>query len=109
MSILEVVDSSFDAEVIQCKSVVLVDFGAVWCGPCSMIEPIINEIAQEYRDIIKVVKVDTDSNPTIATEYSIRSIPTVMIFKNGLRVDTVVGAVPKSTLINIIHKYISKK
>nr|YP_010170940.1 thioredoxin [Chondria tumulosa]QSD57081.1 thioredoxin [Chondria tumulosa] len=109
MSILQVVDSSFDSEVIKCNSIVLVDFGAKWCGPCRMIAPVINEIANEYENKIKVVKVNTDLNPTIATEYGIRSIPTIMIFKNGVRLDTVVGAVPKSTLINTLKKYIKTK
>ena len=74
-----------------------------------MIAPVINEIAGEYRDIIKVVKVNTDSNPTTATEYGIRSIPTIMIFKDGVRIDTVVGAVPKSTLLNVLNKYLRLK
>nr|YP_009395147.1 thioredoxin [Bryothamnion seaforthii]ARW63915.1 thioredoxin [Bryothamnion seaforthii] len=108
MSILQVADSSFDSEVIKCNTAVLVDFWAPWCGPCRMVAPVINEIADEYKNIIKVVKVNTDDNPMIATEYGIRSIPTIMIFKNGIRVDTVIGAVPKSTLTNILEKYIKK-
>lgn len=108
MSILQVLDSSFDLEVKKCLSIVLVDFSARWCGPCRMIAPIINEIANEYKDVIKVVKVNTDACPTIATEYGIRSIPTIMIFKDGHRVDTVVGAVPKSTLVNTLNKHLQK-
>nr|YP_009399689.1 thioredoxin [Digenea simplex]ARW69508.1 thioredoxin [Digenea simplex] len=106
MPILQVVDSSFEAEVIKSDRIVLVDFWAHWCGPCRMIAPVVNEIANEYQNVIKVVKVDTDSNPAIAAEYGIRSIPTIMIFKNGTRVDTVIGAVPKSTLINTLDKYL---
>lgn len=109
MSILQVLDSSFDSEVIKCDSIVLVDFGAKWCGPCRMIAPIVSEIADEYRDIVKVVKVNTDLSPTIATEYGIRSIPTIMIFKGGIRVDTIVGAVPKSTLVNTLSKHLKRK
>ena len=109
LSILKVVDSSFNSEVIECKSIVLVDFGATWCGPCRMIAPVINEIANEYKNVVKVVKVNTDSNPSVATEYGIRSIPTVMIFKSGVKVDTVVGAVPKSTLVNALNKYLKIK
>nr|YP_009391620.1 thioredoxin [Laurenciella marilzae]ARW59764.1 thioredoxin [Laurenciella marilzae] len=109
MSILQVVDSSFNSEVIECSSIVLVDFGATWCGPCRMIAPVINEIANEYQDIVKVVQVNTDSNPSVATEYGIRSIPTVMIFKSGVKVDTVVGAVPKSTLVHALNKYVKVK
>nr|YP_009398229.1 thioredoxin [Thaumatella adunca]ARW67415.1 thioredoxin [Thaumatella adunca] len=106
MSILQVLDATFDTEVIKSDKIVLVDFGAPWCGPCRMIAPVINEIAHEYKHIIKVVKVNTDSNPTVASEYCIRSIPTLMIFKNGIRVDTVIGAVPRSTLVNTLNKYI---
>nr|ARW68681.1 thioredoxin [Palisada sp.] len=109
MSILQVFDSSFNSEVIECNSVVLVDFGATWCGPCRMIAPVINEIANEYQNVVKVVKVNTDSNPSVATEYGIRSIPTVMIFKGGIRIDTVVGAVPKSTLVNALNKCLKVK
>lgn len=109
MSILQVLDSSFDSEVIRCDSIVLVDFGAKWCGPCRMIAPIVSEIADEYKDIVKVVKVNTDLSPTIATEYGIRSIPTIMIFKGGIRVDTIVGAVPKSTLVNTLSKHLKRK
>nr|YP_009398878.1 thioredoxin [Cliftonaea pectinata]ARW68120.1 thioredoxin [Cliftonaea pectinata] len=109
MSILKVLDASFEEEVIK-SSVnhpVLVDFWAPWCGPCRLIASVIDEIAHEYKNIVKVVKINTDQNPSVATEYGIRSIPTVMIFKNGIRVDTVVGAVPKSTLVSTLSKYIN--
>nr|YP_009654345.1 thioredoxin [Pleurostichidium falkenbergii]QCH39632.1 thioredoxin [Pleurostichidium falkenbergii] len=106
MPILQVVDSDFNSEVIESSRTVLVDFGAPWCGPCRMIAPVINEIAQEYDNILKVVKINTDANSSIATEYSIRSIPTLMIFKNGIKVDTIVGAVPRSTLLNKLNKHI---
>nr|YP_009394936.1 thioredoxin [Polysiphonia stricta]ARW63498.1 thioredoxin [Polysiphonia stricta] len=106
MPIIQVVDSNFDSEVVKSNKIVLVDFGAPWCGPCRMIAPVVSEIANEYEQTIKVVKVNTDCNPSIAAEYSIRSIPTLMIFKNGIKVDTVIGAVPKSTLENTLNKYL---
>ena len=106
MPIIQVVDSNFELEVVKADKIVLVDFGASWCGPCRMIAPVVSEIAHEYENVIKVVKVNTDSNPSVAAEYGIRSIPTLMIFKNGLKVDTVIGAVPKSTLLNTLNKYI---
>nr|YP_010337227.1 thioredoxin [Pseudoerythrocladia kornmannii]QUE28308.1 trxA [Pseudoerythrocladia kornmannii]UNJ16812.1 thioredoxin [Pseudoerythrocladia kornmannii] len=85
---------------------VLVDFWAPWCGP-RMVGPVVDEIANEYQKSIKVVKINTDENPSVVTEYSIRSIPTLMIFKDGKRVDTVIGAVPKSTLASTIDKYLN--
>lgn len=106
MSIIQVIDSNFEVEVINCSKIVLVDFGAPWCGPCRMVAPVVNEVAHEYESTVKVVKINTDSNPTVAAEYGIRSIPTLMLFKNGVRVDTVIGAVPLSTLINTLNKHL---
>lgn len=102
----QVQDDSFNKEVIQSNLPVLVDFWAPWCGPCRMIAPIIEEIANDFDGSVKVVKINTDKSPTIADKYGIRSIPTVMVFIKGEKVDTVIGAVPKSTLINKIKKYI---
>nr|YP_009332952.1 thioredoxin [Membranoptera tenuis]AKL79208.1 thioredoxin [Membranoptera tenuis] len=109
MSVFKVKDASFDEEVIQANCPVIVDFWAPWCGPCRMIAPVIDQIADDYKNIIKVVKINTDENPTTSTEYSIRSIPTVMIFINGQKVDTVIGAVPKSTLLNALNKHLNKQ
>eukprot|EP00890_Picochlorum_soloecismus_P001635 jgi/Picsp_1/2472/NSC_00705-R1_thioredoxin m len=100
-------DSSWEEVVLKSSVPVLVDFWAPWCGPCRMIAPIIDEIAQEYGDKLKAVKLNTDESPTVATEYGIRSIPTVMVFKNGQKMDAVIGAVPKSTLIQTIEKYMN--
>lgn len=106
MSIIQVIDSNFELEVIKCSKIVLVDFSAPWCGPCRMIAPVVNEVAHEYQKTVKVVKINTDSNPTVATEYGIRSIPTLMLFKNGVRIDTIIGAVPRSTLLHTLNKYL---
>ncbi|NES89087.1 MULTISPECIES: thioredoxin [Okeania] len=101
-----VTDSSFKQEVLESDVPVLVDFWAPWCGPCRMVAPVVEEIAEQYIGKIKVVKVNTDENPNVASQYGIRSIPTLMIFKGGQRVDMVVGAVPKTTLAQTVEKYL---
>lgn len=101
-----VTDSTFKQEVLDSDLPVLVDFWAPWCGPCRMVAPVVDEISQQYDGRVKVVKVNTDENPTVASQYGIRSIPTLMIFKGGQRVDMVVGAVPKATLSNTLEKYL---
>ncbi|ABB57860.1 thioredoxin [Synechococcus elongatus] len=101
-----VTDATFKQEVLESSIPVLVDFWAPWCGPCRMVAPVVDEIAQQYSDQVKVVKVNTDENPSVASQYGIRSIPTLMIFKDGQRVDTVVGAVPKTTLANTLDKHL---
>jgi thioredoxin 1 len=102
----QVTDSSFKQEVLESEVPVLVDFWAPWCGPCRMVAPVVDEIAEQYDGQVKVVKVNTDENPSVASQYGIRSIPTLMIFKGGQRVDMVVGAVPKTTLSNTLEKYL---
>lgn len=102
----QVTDSSFKQEVLDSEVPVLVDFWAPWCGPCRMVAPVVDEIAQQYDGQVKVVKLNTDENPNIASQYGIRSIPTLMIFKGGQKVDMVVGAVPKTTLSNTLEKYL---
>ncbi len=97
---LEVTDSNFDELVIQSDVPVIVDFWAVWCGPCRMVGPIVEEIGQEYDGKARVVKLDVDNNNDTAAKYGIRNIPTLLFFKNGEVVDKQVGAVPKNVLVN---------
>lgn len=105
-SATQVTDTTFKQEVIESETPVLVDFWAPWCGPCRMVAPVVDEIAEQFSGQVKVVKVNTDENPSVASQYGIRSIPTLMIFKGGQRVDMVVGAVPKTTLANTLEKYL---
>ncbi|MDZ7268068.1 MAG: thioredoxin [candidate division KSB1 bacterium] len=91
-------DSTFEKEVLQSNIPVLVDFWAEWCGPCKMIAPAINELAGEYAGRVKIAKLDVDSNQIITSQYGIRSIPTLLIFKNGRVVDQIVGALPKQRI-----------
>ncbi|KAK4751968.1 hypothetical protein SAY87_020766 [Trapa incisa] len=99
-------DSSWTSFVIENQSPVLVEFWAPWCGPCRMIAPVIDELAKEYGGKIACYKVNTDDCPNIATQYGIRSIPTVLFFKNGEKKESIIGAVPKSTLSATIEKYL---
>ena len=95
---VEGTDTNFDQEVLKSDIPVLVDFWAPWCGPCRMVSPLVDELAEELTGKLKVVKVNTDENQEIAVKYGIRSIPTLGIFKDGNIVDGVIGAVPKQTI-----------
>jgi thioredoxin len=97
-SITEVTDSNFQAEVIESEVPVLVDFWAPWCGPCRMVAPVLEEIAQEKGDALRIVKLNTDENQQTAMTYQVLSIPTLILFKNGEIAKKVVGAYPKRKL-----------
>ena len=98
-----VTDASFEEEVLNHKGAVVVDFWAVWCGPCKAIAPLLDEIAEEYGDRVKVAKVDTDNNPQIPTQYGIRGIPTLIFFKDGQKVDMHVGVLSKAQIVDKIE------
>jgi thioredoxin 1 len=95
---LQFTDANFQKEVLESNVPVLVDFYADWCGPCKMVAPIVAELAAEYEGIFKIGKINVDDSPETAQKYRVMSIPTLIIFKNGAAVETVVGAVPKKTL-----------
>ena len=102
--VLTFIDSNFDTDVLKSDIPVLVDFWATWCAPCKAIAPIIDAIAEEYEGQVKVGKVNVDDNPGTPGKYGVRGIPTVILFKGGVVVDQVVGAVPKTQLEALIKK-----
>ncbi len=99
---LEITDATFN-ETLATDQIVLVDFWAEWCGPCKMIGPSVAELADEYAGRAVIGKIDVDANPNTSVEFGVRSIPTLLFFKNGVVVDKVVGAVPKATLANKLN------
>ncbi|CAN0921474.1 Thioredoxin M-type, chloroplastic [Linum grandiflorum] len=101
-----VTEKDWEKLVIGSEIPVLVDFWAPWCGPCRMIAPVIDELAKEYSGKISCYKVNTDESPNIASRYGIRSIPTVLFFNNGEKKESIIGAVPKTTLCSTLEKYI---
>ena len=105
-NVSDVTDVTFEAEVLKSSIPVLVDFWAPWCGPCRAVAPVVDEIANEYKGRLKVLKLNTDENPKTAQSYRISGIPSLMVFKNGQPVEQVVGAVPKSTLSSAVDKHV---
>ena len=93
---VEITDGNFEDQVEADEGLVMVDFGAEWCGPCRMVGPVIDELAREYEGRVTVGKVDVDANPATAARFNVRSIPSILFFKDGELVDTVVGMLPKA-------------
>lgn len=106
-AIAEITQATFESDVLQSDLPVLVDFWAPWCGPCRVVAGVVDQIAKDYEGKVKIVKVNTDEQPSIASQYGIRSIPTLIVFKQGQAVDRVVGAVPKTTLSQTLDKHLT--
>jgi thioredoxin 1 len=104
---IKVTDGNFADEIERGQGLSIVDFWAAWCGPCRMVAPIIEQLAGEYAGRMKVAKLDVDANQQVATKYNIRSIPSILFFKDGKHVDTVVGAVPKAMLDRKIQEHLN--
>jgi thioredoxin 1 len=103
---VHVTDASFASEIEQANGLVLVDFWATWCGPCQAVAPVLEQLATDYAGKAKITKVDVDSNQRTAARFNVRSIPSILFFKNGQHVDTVVGAVPKAMLEGKIQQHL---
>jgi thioredoxin 1 len=106
MAPIEITDSNFQREVLDSDKPVLLDFWAVWCGPCKSIAPVVDEIAREYDGKLKVGKVDVDTNPEVSMKFGIRNIPALMVFKGGRVVEQVIGAVHKRNLLDKVTPHI---
>lgn len=105
MAVKEISDSNFEEEVKE--GVVMVDFWAPWCAPCRMVAPVLDELSTEYEGKLKIAKINVDENPKVAQQYSVTSIPTLIIFKNGELAERTVGAGPKQHYMTILGKHIS--
>jgi thioredoxin 1 len=99
--------ASWEKEILKAPGLVLVDFWAVWCGPCRMVAPVVEELADEYTGRLKVAKLNTDENPDVASQYHIMGIPTLLFFKDGKPVDKIVGAAPKKQFKDKIESLLS--
>ena len=108
MATLQTSDSNFEKDVIESNFPAIVDFWAEWCGPCKQIGPILEEISDEKKDILRVVKLNIDENPQTPQKYGVRGIPTLILFKDGKLIDTKVGSMPKSLLYEWIEDFLNK-
>ena len=106
MKPITITDDNFETEVLKSENPVLIDFWATWCGPCRIIAPIVEELASEYSGKAKVGKLDVDNNQQTAIKYGVRSIPTLLIFKNGELKETIIGAVPKVQIIQKLNSVV---
>jgi len=105
-NLMEFTDGNFDEEVLNSNLPVLIDLWAIWCAPCHMISPIVEELADEYAGKLKVGKLNVDQNPNVPGRYNVRAIPTLLFFKDGKLYDQIVGVVPKSTIEEVIKRMV---
>ena len=105
---IKVDSAGWEAQVMKASELVMVDFWAVWCGPCQMVAPVVDELATEYAGKVRVMKLNTDENPEIAGRYQVMSIPTILFFKNGQVVEKLIGARPKRAFKEVIDSLLSK-
>jgi thioredoxin 1 len=106
MALTTITDDNFQDEVLNADLPVLIDFWAIWCGPCKMVAPIVEQLSTEYDGKAKIGKLDVDSNQQTSIKYGVRSIPTLLIFKSGELVETIIGAVPKAKIVEKLESFI---
>jgi len=104
-NLLEITENNFEAEVLQSDLPVLIDFGATWCGPCKMLDPVVEELAEELEGRLKVVHVDIDNNQGITVRYSVMGVPTLMLFKDGEPIERMTGYKPKNKILDIFEPH----